>query len=399
MSGRNGKGRAPRPLAPYPPSVVGPPPPPAFSARGYVSVNPYQPQSRPAYNPATSARASSSKASVKRSLAGSSLVNSAWYRDENLGLNGIRYQDVSPYDNSVPLPPGPAAVVARARRSRGSPEPSFQSIAQDPVINDLANQGAESDVEEMARRNFFPSPIYDANDPLLRIDRISMSRAYVPSTNTKYRVSTPAPDMLYGYSGDDSKRVFSRAQLAYLVRQGPGGNGVANSRGMLFPFLVIEVKGDSGGSSVGSLHVATNQCLGGSATSVAIAETLNRQLRKAVYPHKPVHRIDNAVWSIAMSNSEARLFVSWQDEKDARYHTRAVEGFLIRKPADYILFRRYVRNILDWGRGERLEQIRQSLDCLADGDRLVAAATSKKRRPSLSDTSPRASKRSRVRSR
>lgn len=52
---------------------------------------------------------------------------------------------------------------------------------------------------------------------------------------------------------------------------------VANSQNLIYPFFVIEYKGD-GPSGVGSLWVTTNQCLGGSASCVRLAERFNRQL-------------------------------------------------------------------------------------------------------------------------
>ena len=49
---------------------------------------------------------------------------------------------------------------------------------------------------------------------------------------------------------------------------------VANTQGLVYPFFVIEFKADGPGGS-GSMWVATNQCLGGSASCVKIAERLN----------------------------------------------------------------------------------------------------------------------------
>jgi hypothetical protein len=54
--------------------------------------------------------------------------------------------------------------------------------------------------------------------------------------------------------------------------------------------------------------VATNQCLGGSASYVNIAERLNRRLKQC--KSDEVRPIDSAALSIAMNGTEARLYIS-----------------------------------------------------------------------------------------
>jgi hypothetical protein len=79
-----------------------------------------------------------------------------------------------------------------------------------------------------------------------------------------------------------------------------GSQVVANSQGLVYPFFVIEFRGD-GPSGTGSLWVATNQCLGASASCVNMAEHLNHQLKQC--QSRNVEPIDSA--SIAMSGTEA----------------------------------------------------------------------------------------------
>ena len=129
----------------------------------------------------------------------------------------------------------------------------------------------------------------------------------------------------------------------------------------MYPFFVIEFKGNGG-----DLWVAINQCLGGSASCVNIAERLNRQL-KACKSSK-VKPIDSTAFSIAMNGTEARLYVSWK-HSDLDYYMQKVDSFLLQKPQDYIEFRKYVRNILDWGKDNRLKEIRESLDTLLEESR------------------------------
>jgi hypothetical protein len=56
-----------------------------------------------------------------------------------------------------------------------------------------------------------------------------------------------------------------------------------------------------------------------------------------------------------------------------------VESFLLQKPKDYLEFRKYVRNIIEWGKERRLNEIRDSLDTLLEetGKRTSEAAKSR----------------------
>lgn len=92
-----------------------------------------------------------------------------------------------------------------------------------------------------------------------------MAKHTVPRTGSKLKLSTPVPDMLYGYRD----RTFT--QQSQLISMGT--EPIANSAGLLYPFFVVEFKGDGG-----SMWVATNQCLGGSMSCVKMAEDLNRRL-------------------------------------------------------------------------------------------------------------------------
>ena len=85
---------------------------------------------------------------------------------------------------------------------------------------------------------------------------------------SSFKVSKPVPDLLYGYKYD---RAFAQQQTQLLAM---GDEMGANSLGLIFPFFLVEFKGDCA-ANTGSLWVATNQCLGGSASCVKIAERLN----------------------------------------------------------------------------------------------------------------------------
>ncbi|KAK0707006.1 hypothetical protein B0T26DRAFT_756411 [Lasiosphaeria miniovina] len=99
-----------------------------------------------------------------------------------------------------------------------------------------------------------------------------MPKHTVPQGDPKLKVSTPVPDMLYGYN----RSAFPK-QHVQLIANGVGV--VANNQDLIYPFFAIEFKAD-GPSGGGTMWVATSQCLGGSASCVKIAERLNDQLRR-----------------------------------------------------------------------------------------------------------------------
>ena len=157
---------------------------------------------------------------------------------------------------------------------------------------------------------------------------------------------------------------------------------IANSQSLSYPFFVIELKAD-GPSGAGSLWVATNQSLGASASCVNIAERLNRQLRRC--KSDKVQPIDSTAFSIAMNATEARLYISWKHD-ELKYYTRKVDSFLLQSPEHYLKFRKYVRNIIDWGKDKRLKEIRDSLDSLLEENRKTASQLAKSRPPPSDDS-------------
>ncbi|KAF4629826.1 hypothetical protein G7Y89_g8319 [Cudoniella acicularis] len=91
-----------------------------------------------------------------------------------------------------------------------------------------------------------------------------------------------------------------------------------------------------------------------------------------------------------MNGTEARLYVSWKHD-ELKYYTRKVDSFLLQKPKDYVEFRKYVRNIIDWGKDKRLNEIRDSLNSPLEESRKTASQLAKSRPPPSSDDSARSS--------
>ncbi|KAH8759497.1 hypothetical protein F5883DRAFT_648095 [Diaporthe sp. PMI_573] len=314
------------------------------------------------YCAGTGSVAPSDASSSRRS--GRSLVEDPLYRDMNLAANNIYIRPLNEQ-----FPEDIADLVEYVRQDRDSPDPSLDQVRQDDELNALWMGTGEPEVEDYFTGKIFPKP--GASDTLKRSDRQPMAKHAVPSSDPSLKVSTPVPDMLYGYN---RHAAFPRQQ-SQLISMGTGM--VANNQSLIYPFFVIEFKSD-GPSGAGSLWVATNQCLGGSTSCVKIAERLNDQLRGCKSDN--IKPIDSAAFSIAMSGTEARLHVSWKHNELA-YYMANVESFLLQKPADYIEFRKYVRNIIDWGKHKRLNEIRDSLDSLLEEGRKRTSQAAKSRQP------------------
>lgn len=289
---------------------------------------------------------------------GRSLVEGPFYRDENLAANGIYLR--SPHAD---FPEGITSLMNEVRKERDSPSPTPDQLVQDTELVALEMGAGEPDVEKYFHAHIFPNPSY--LDCLKRSYREPMTKHTVPRrAGSKLKVSTPVPDMLYGYNRHGA---FPHQQHQ-LISMGSEMNGVANNESLMYPFFVIEFKGD-GPSGSGSLWVATNQCLGGSSSCVNVVERLNRQLRQSTMGDK-IRPIDSTAFSVAMSGTEARLYVSWK-QNSLDYYSARVEIFSLQKPKDYIEFRKYVRNIIDWGKGKRLNDIREALTMLLEENNLL----------------------------
>jgi hypothetical protein len=154
-----------------------------------------------------------------------------------------------------------------------------------------------------------------------------------------------------------------------------GNEMVTNSQELMYPFFVIEFKVDT----TGSLYVATNQSLGASFSCVQISEGLNSRLT-----HCQLQLISSEAFSIVMNGTDARLLVSWME--GVNYNTQKAKGFSLHEPKQFLDLRRYVLNIIDWGKNKRLTQIRTSLLELMEESRKKATEKAKAQSPPFDDS-------------
>ncbi|KAF4631100.1 hypothetical protein G7Y89_g7042 [Cudoniella acicularis] len=299
------------------------------------------------------------------------LVEDPYYRNDNLAENNIYFRDFW-----EEFPEDISRLVDDVRKDRDSPGPSSDQLRQDTRLYALEKGTAEPAVENYFKANIFPDP--GELDGVQRIDKSQMVKQFVPNVGSKLKVSTPVPDILYGYN---RLGAFPEEQIQLQFRS-MGKEMLANTQELVYPFFVIEFKADGPGGS-GSMWVATNQCLGASATCVSISERLNRRLRQCTNPK--VQPIDSAAFSIAMNGTEARLYVSWKHD-ELKYYMRKVDSFLLQKPREYVEFRKHVLNIIDWGKEKRLKEIRRSLESLLEKNRKIASEEAKSRPPPSDDS-------------
>ncbi|KAK7932283.1 hypothetical protein PG985_002995 [Apiospora marii] len=112
--------------------------------------------------------------------------------------------------------------------------------------------------------------------------------------------------MAYGYTLKGPAVLFNRAQRNTIEELGLN-MCEASPKDLFFPFFIIEYKSDAGRRTV-----AQNQCLGGSATCVAIINRLNELLGK--YPRS--QEVCNVAFSFVIDLQHAELFISWMGDSE-----------------------------------------------------------------------------------
>lgn len=161
---------------------------------------------------------------------GKSLVADSSYRRLNLAANHIYLRDVD-----EGFPEYIAKLVHDFGQGRNSPGPSLDQLRHDADLHQLEKGAGESEVEDYFKTNIFPKS--GPSGSLKRIDRLPMLKYVIPDVQSKLKVSTPMPDMLFGYT----EEAFPQ-QHTQLISM--GNEMVANSQGLMYPFFIIEVKAD-----------------------------------------------------------------------------------------------------------------------------------------------------------
>ncbi|KAI0871530.1 hypothetical protein GGS24DRAFT_471125 [Hypoxylon argillaceum] len=322
-------------------------------------------------------RVGSGDNSNRSSASGIASTRNPRYRTTNLRFNHIHIVRHS----ASPLPDFVTSHIDSIRARRHSPELSSDELNQAISRVETLTEGCtEDEVVKLLDNTIFPNPItdttYGPGAGLMSNSNTLMAQHLVPTTPASpYRVTQPKPDMLYGYS-DGMGEAFTEPQLLAQTMLHPWNVDypTATSRGLSFPFFAIEVK--AAGGTRGDLWVAINQCAGASAACLNAASQLNWALQRC----ESTERVDNLSYCIAVDNVIARLYISWRDD-NLSYYLQQVDDFVLSRPEELQNFRKQVRNILDWGKGARLTQIRDALDIILEENRKSASKAAKSRPP------------------
>jgi hypothetical protein len=273
------------------------------------------------------------------------------YRLDNLGRNGIYMRDM--YEE---LPQHIQSLVEEMlfTVSHPWPEPTVEEIKNDRDLWHLRNiNGAEDEVINYIQRFIFTHPEQSQHLQGLshQAQIFSIRRRHIPRLlDHDYPISKPKPDILYGYA----REAFTLAQR-HLLRLNAADHNTNKYTDVFYPFFVIQVKGDGPGPTAGSLWVGENQCMGGAVTCINMADKLNQSV-------PAMSAMETAVFSVVMDGSQARLFVSWKE--GGKYYTQLIKWLLVNDPEHHLQLRRFVRNVLAWGKGRRLAQLGAALDAL-----------------------------------
>ncbi|KAM7203603.1 hypothetical protein V8F20_003898, partial [Naviculisporaceae sp. PSN 640] len=269
------------------------------------------------------------------------LVERPTYRQQNLEENGISLITGKDKD----YPPEVARLVAAMGKVPEHQTLTMEDVQNCQELDDLWEIPAEARVISFLKRTLFPEKPQGAAGRVLDEGQ-PMEQGQIPKKrHTLHNVSKPKPDMLYGYD----RRTLTQADHL------KGAGASANKAGLLFPFLVVEVKADE------PLRVAINQCLGGASACVLIANRLNNELWDL--RDDQAVSVQSAAFSVAVNGTVANLYVTWFDKIEQKYLTRQVRAFRLSAchPGEFLEFHQHIQNILHWGHTIRLEQIKAGL--------------------------------------
>ena len=183
------------------------------------------------------------------------------------------------------------------------------------------------------------------------------TRGYLPELDTKGELglekllenqtgmSNPKPDIAYGL---DATAFVDVGLIANTLHR----DLAQISRGILYPFFLIEFK-----SYQGLLAEAVNQAQRGGAV---LTNTMNLLKERAgISEHGEEFDLGSFAFSLAMNPYNATMYVHWRelryegDKTKIIHHTHSLEGYALNNSDSVDKLRIAVNNILDWGVGER----------------------------------------------
>ncbi|KAK8131090.1 hypothetical protein PG984_007528 [Apiospora sp. TS-2023a] len=181
------------------------------------------------------------------------------------------------------------------------------------------------------------------------------------ANNVAYPVALPVADLAYGYYSYGSLYnkfpAFTEAQCTAGEKMDPP-MGRVNEWGLAFPFFVVKY------GIKYSTKVAESECMGATATAVAVVERLNRLLLQKC---PKAQTVCNAAFSIAVGEGSARLWITWRGDEKV-YYMRRVATFDMDVDLGLREMSLCVKKIIAWGKGACLQEIQQALEAISGAD-------------------------------
>lgn len=273
-----------------------------------------------------------------------------------LFANGIKIEN---YD--CVLPDGLLPAKQKLYQRRFSEEPDRGQVSE--LISEITNAADESEAQLNIDylTDLFPKRYGPRSS---RILNQLFNRAALPFLSYSQPLSTPKPDIIFGYNVNSD---FRMARLASGHCQGMDlAPVIVPALGAAQPYFVVEIK-----SNFGNTWTATNQVAGAGTACVRAAETLYRlaSASSAAIPQGP-----SIAYSTTIVGTLATMFIHWTTQEPEAYHMKALDSFNLTKPGEVLLFRRAIRNVLDWGLQDRYDLQRACMDAIhADMERDYSA--------------------------
>ncbi|RSL99156.1 hypothetical protein CDV31_012334 [Fusarium ambrosium] len=250
------------------------------------------------------------------------------------------------------------AVVSRLiedleERHAGTHPPSKRSIRDSNELHMLWEHSTLEDI-----RLYFQgsgNSLFPGEQPLLH--NVSGELIYhhlMRRIDSRFTIQAPAPDVMYGYQEAALRRPDGIP--SWVIDDGKATESI-----LFYPFLTVQMQGHGLGSD-GCMHRATNECMIASSICVRMLDKLNQRL--AVRQRGDTFTIVNsAAFSIAMNGAVARIYVTFAFD-ETRDHVYKVDSFVLENPSHYRKFHRFIQSIIDWGKNERLREIRDAIEVI-----------------------------------
>lgn len=222
------------------------------------------------------------------------------------------------------------------------------------IVSLSAKMDEEWKIEETFMLAVFPTPLHELYEHgLVHAKSMSLPSRYVPSNPSVLRsISQPKPDLAYGYSASP------HPSSGLTIRQCNAGPVLATlgSSDSFYPFFVIEFKSDGG-----SICAAENQCAGDSTTCLEMVRRLNTAVANI---HSTAEKVTEITYSAIINNRHGQILITWHD--GCGYQVQECASFLFNRLEELHEMHHWIHRIIDWGIGERLNQVRAALDMVAD---------------------------------